>query len=306
MRTASAETRYDYDVVVVGGGPAGCSTGVFTARYGLDTAIFDRGRSSIRRCAYLGNYLGFPAGIDVETFCGLIHDHAEAAGCDVVKDVVESVGRRDGGGFTVTPQEGETVATERVVAAARYDAEFLRPLDSDGAMFASRDHGDGAGEQFDREYPDEDGATPIDGVYVAAPTVGTEAQAVTSAGQGARVARTLLADVRRERGFPETIAGHWDWNRSEAELDDEWSDRDRWRAYLDDRRPDDHEASDERWATLREREIERRLETHLSDEEIDRRARRGQKRLLDHLDDDLILEAARAIEAGREPSEGRD
>lgn len=51
---------FDYDVVIVGGGPAGCSAGVFTGRYGLDTVIFDRGRSSLRRCAYLENYLGFP------------------------------------------------------------------------------------------------------------------------------------------------------------------------------------------------------------------------------------------------------
>jgi len=53
---------FDHDVVVVGGGPAGCAAGVFTARYGLDTMIFDRGRSSIQRCAYLENYLGFPRG----------------------------------------------------------------------------------------------------------------------------------------------------------------------------------------------------------------------------------------------------
>lgn len=46
------------DVVVVGGGPAGCSTAVFTARYDLDTAVFDRGASSIDRCAYLANHLG--------------------------------------------------------------------------------------------------------------------------------------------------------------------------------------------------------------------------------------------------------
>ena len=55
------------DVVVIGGGPAGCAAGIFTARYGLDTVLFDRGRSSIQRCAHLENYLGFPAGIDVET-----------------------------------------------------------------------------------------------------------------------------------------------------------------------------------------------------------------------------------------------
>lgn len=81
----------DRDVVAVGGGPAGCSAGVFTARYGLDTLIFDRGRSSIQRCAHLENALEVPAAI--ETHSVLTHDHAEAAGCEFV----ESAERRAGG-----------------------------------------------------------------------------------------------------------------------------------------------------------------------------------------------------------------
>ena len=81
----------EYDVVVVGGGPAGCSAGVFTARDDLDTVVFDRGNSSLRRCAYLENYLGFPAGIDIETFSALAQDHAETAGCEVVDDLVVGV-----------------------------------------------------------------------------------------------------------------------------------------------------------------------------------------------------------------------
>ena len=56
-----------HDVVIVGGGPAGCSAGVFCAREGLDTVMFDRGRSSIQRCAHLENFLGFPKGIDIDT-----------------------------------------------------------------------------------------------------------------------------------------------------------------------------------------------------------------------------------------------
>lgn len=119
---SSEDGQYDYDVVVVGGGPAGSSAGVFTARYGLETAIFDRGRSSLKYCAYLENYLGFPAGIDIETFYGLMHDHAVEAGCDLVSDLVESVTRTDDQtGFIVEPQEGEPVTAARVIAATRYD-----------------------------------------------------------------------------------------------------------------------------------------------------------------------------------------
>lgn len=57
--TTNSPDDSEFDVVIVGGGPAGCSAGVFCAREGLDTVIFDRGRSSLQRCAHLENYLGF-------------------------------------------------------------------------------------------------------------------------------------------------------------------------------------------------------------------------------------------------------
>lgn len=287
----------DHDVAVVGGGPAGCSAGVFLARYGLRTAVFDRGSSSLRRCAYLENYPGFPGGIGVETFYGLLHDHAEEAGCEVVADMVEAV-ERDGNGFSVGTQDGRSVRARRVVAAARYDAEYLRPL-GDDAMFETHIHDGEEREYFDREYPDEDGRTLVDGLYVAAPAGEPEAQAVMAAGHGARVARSVIADVRRERGYPDSMAEHWDWIRRERDLDGEWADRERWEEYFDERLPEDHGLEEARLAELRDREVERRLDAYLPADEIERLKRRGQARLLEHFDDGLVLERAREIEANR-------
>ena len=296
----------DRDVVIVGGGPAGCSAGVFTARYGLDTVIFDRGRSSIRRCAFLENYLGFPAGIDVETFYGLMHDHAETAGCDLVSDLVESVDRADGDGFVVETQEGRRVTARRVVAATRYGGEYLRGLDDEAAMFETHAHGGEEHEHFDRSYADRDGTTPAEGLYVASPSDEADRQAIVAAGRGARVGLTVLADARRDRGYPDAFADHYDWLRRETELDGEWSDRDRWREWFADRAPDDADVSADRLAELRECEIDRRFETYFADDEIERRIARGQERLLDHVDDERILEAAREIEAEDESVEPGD
>jgi hypothetical protein len=294
--------EYDRDVVIVGGGPAGCAVGVFTARYGLDTVIFDRGRSSIQRCAFLENYLGFPAGVDVETLYGLIHDHAEEAGCEVIPDLVESVERTDEGGFVVDPQEGDSVTARRVVAATRYDGEYLRGLDDDAAMFETYEHDGETHETFDGEYADDDGKTPVEGLYVATPCT-EDRQAIMAAGRGARVGLRVVEDTRRERGYPESVSDHYDWRRQESDLDREWSDRDRWRDWFDDRLPDDHDLDEERRVELRERDIDRSFETYLTDEEIERRAVRGQKRLLDHIDDGLVLDAAREIDADRRASE---
>ncbi len=190
----------EWDVAVVGGGPAGCSAGVFTAREGLDTVVFDRGRSSLRQCAHLQNYLGFPAGIDIETFYALAHDHAEAAGCELVEDLVESVERADDGGFVLEPQSGEPVRATRVVAATRYDADYLRPLDDADEMYESHEHGGEEHEHFNRTYADADGRTPIEGLYVASPVEEWSTQAIAVAGFGALVGRHVVGEGRRDRG----------------------------------------------------------------------------------------------------------
>ncbi|WP_440767319.1 FAD-dependent oxidoreductase [Natronorubrum sp. DTA7] len=300
------EREYDYNVVVVGGGPAGCSVGLFTARYGLDTVIFDRGNSSIQRCAYLENYLGFPKGIGIEMFYGLMHDHAEEAGCELVSDLIESVTRTgDGNGFVVNPQEGDPVTARRVVAATRYDGEYMRPL-GDDAMFTTVEEDGEENEIFDREYAEIDGETPFEGLYIASPSEEASQQAITAAGRGSRVALRVLTDVRRERGYPDDIAETTDWMIRKAERTGEWAKRDRWREWLDEQRPADHGLDDETWRSLRERELDRQFDTVLSNEEIDERAALGQERLLDHIDDNRIIARAQELQADQNSAEADD
>lgn len=302
--TTRENTTFDHDVVIVGGGPAGCSAGVFAARYDLDTVIFDRGRSSIQQCAYLENYLGFPGGLDIEMLYGLMHDHAEEAGCEIVPDLVESVERADDSEcLIVSTQEGKQVTARRVVAATRYDGEYLRGLDDEEEMFETHDHGGEEHEHFDRSYAEDDGTTPIAGLYVASPTEKADHQAIMAAGRGAQVGITLVEEVRQERGYPDSIASHYDWARQETELTDEWRDRDRWREFFHDRVSGDHDLDEAKLIELREREIDRRFETYLSADEIERRVEHGHRRLLKHIDDDLILEAARDIDAKRQSPE---
>ncbi|NHX36293.1 MULTISPECIES: FAD-dependent oxidoreductase [Halolamina] len=306
MANQSGEEAFDHDVVVVGGGPAGCAAGVFTARYGLETEIFDRGRSSIQQCAHLENYLGFPGGIDVATFGDLIHDQAESAGCAIVPDLVESVERADDDGFLVEPQTGEPVTARRVIAATRYGGEYLRGLDDEDAMFETHEYDGETEEYFDKQYAESDGTTPVDGLFIASPYAETSPQAIMAAGHGARVGVAVVEAVRREQGYPDSVADYYDWVRPESERTGEWSDRDRWREFFENRFPDDHELSPNRVAEIREREIDRRFDMYISEEEAERRATAGQRRLLDHIDDDLVVEAAREIEAEREESAATD
>ncbi|WP_267643608.1 FAD-dependent oxidoreductase [Haloarchaeobius amylolyticus] len=300
MPTEQGAQTHDFDVVIVGGGPAGTAAGVFTARYGLDTAVFDRGRSSIQQCAHLENYPGFPAGIDIETLYALLHDHVEEAGCELVADMVESVTRtEDGAGFVVELQDGEAVTATRVVAATRYDGEYMRPLVGDEAFF-THEHDGEEHTHFDRAYPEMDGTTPVDGLYVASPAEETDRQAIVAAGRGARVALTVVDDIRAEQGFFDPVVDHYDWLRRESSLEGEWAERERWVQWAEENRPEDHDLADDEWEELRDREIDRRFETYISDDEVDRRAEAAHDRLLEHLDDDRILAYARQLEAERE------
>jgi hypothetical protein len=291
----------DVDVAVVGGGPSGSGVAVFTARYGFDTAVFDRGNAALPRAAIVENYPGFPGGIDPETLAALFEDHVREAGAEYVADHVTAVTRAEdrADAFVVETQDERELTARYVVAASWYDGEYLRPLVGDGA-FEVHDHGEGAHEHFDPDYADSDGRTPVDGLYVAAPAGERNAQAIVAAGHGAHVARTLTEDHRRARGYPDGVAEHYDWLRPASIFDDEWGERDRWREWFHDRVPDDHGTDEDRLVELRERYIDDAFATRRTDDEIETLRNRAHDRLLDHIDDDRILERAREIESGRE------
>jgi hypothetical protein len=280
----------DRDVVVVGGGPAGSSAAVFTARYGLDTLVFDRGNAALQRCAHLENYLGFPAGIDVETFSALAHEHVEEAGAEYVLETVAAV-ESECEHFLVESQDGRSVTTRYLVAAAWYDGSYLRPL-GDAAMFEEHEHHGEREERFDPDYPDADGRTPVDGLYVTAPADDRNAQAVVSAGQGAHVARCLIEDHRRARGYPEgVLAAHYDWLRPESEFAGEWADRDRWREFFENEAGENWDPDDERLVELRERYVDQAFGTRLSEAEVAKRRERGLRRLVQTVGTDRVLDA---------------
>jgi hypothetical protein len=268
----------DAAVAVVGGGPAGCSAALFTARYGLETIVFDRGRSSLAECAHLENYLGFPAGIDVETAYDLAHEHVRTAGGTIHTALVERV-EPAADGLALTTDEGNRHTAATVVAATRYDGAYLEPALGSDAV--------GDADVLDPAVVDDDGGTAVDGLYVATPAGERDEQAIEAAGRGARVARTLLADWRHDQGLPDAVATHRDWARREDRLTEEWADRERWDAWFDERLPADAAVD----AATRTAEIDRIRASYLTAEERDAKRHDAHRRLAAALDTDAVLEA---------------
>ena len=253
VRTDKVDAPADeeYEVAVVGGGASGLAAAVFTARYGLDTVVLDRGASAIRRCYAVENYLGF-LGIDPESFLALARGHIRYEGGEVVDRQVRRVEREDGAFHVRTDGDaGADLCADYVVAATAYDADYLAGL-RDGEFHDEGDHPVDADEAT--------GRTDVDGLYVAGWLSGGPHQVLISAGHGARVAKALVRDYRvNEEGFWEEVAPFWDWCAEEGTYGgEEWEAHvDEW---IDERIPEDRDLDEERVAAVRRAIKEERLD----------------------------------------------
>ncbi|WP_418284276.1 FAD-binding protein [Halorubrum sp. DTA46] len=188
------------DVVVVGGGVAGLSAAVFTARQGLDTLIVDTGESLLRRNAHLENFPGFPAGVNARQLLDLIGEQAENAGADRLDARVTRLASAvaeperddpddrsdtdDTTRFAVETADGDVIRTRYVVAATKNEVGYLTDIDGVGIVDRGKAYVD----------VDERGRTGVNGLYAAGRLAEKPHQAAVCAGHGAEVAVTLLED----------------------------------------------------------------------------------------------------------------
>jgi len=75
-----------YDVIIIGGGPAGLSAGIYTARDRFQSLLLERGiiGGQIVNAEVVENYPGFPEGISGEELTRLMHEQATKYGLETV------------------------------------------------------------------------------------------------------------------------------------------------------------------------------------------------------------------------------
>jgi thioredoxin reductase len=169
------------DVAVVGGGPAGLSAGLFTAKNGLETAVFDTDETWMHK-AHLFNYLGVRS-IDGGEFMELARGQTEDRGAELIEEEVESIEKGEDG-FTVTA-DGEYEA-DYVVLATGADRSLAEDL---GCEFSDDDTVEAT---LGME-------TSVEGLYATGAMVRAEEwQAVISAGDGAAAALNILSTEKGE------------------------------------------------------------------------------------------------------------
>ena len=108
----------NYDVLIVGGGLAGMTAGMYAARYGLRTAIVERmmGGASIINIEKIENFPGFPEGISGAELGPAVQEQAMNAGADFIMGDTAKITKD--GDYRVVTSDAENHRAKAVIIAA--------------------------------------------------------------------------------------------------------------------------------------------------------------------------------------------
>jgi thioredoxin reductase (NADPH) len=119
LGVAAAPAQDHYDLVVVGGGPAGLAAAVYGASEGLKTVMVEREApgGQAGQSSRIENYLGFPAGLSGSDLARRATDQARRLGAELLT-VMEAVGLRVEGSARLVELSGGGVLSASCVIVA--------------------------------------------------------------------------------------------------------------------------------------------------------------------------------------------
>jgi len=106
-----------YDIIIIGGGPAGLSAGLYASRAGLKTLLLERSMlgGQITNSEHVENYPGFPDGIPGFDLIELMRAQAEKFGLEIRYAEVQSATLK-GSSKKLSTAEGEFQAKAVIIA----------------------------------------------------------------------------------------------------------------------------------------------------------------------------------------------
>jgi thioredoxin reductase (NADPH) len=141
----NAPSQSEYDVAIVGAGPAGLAAAVYAASDGLSTLVVERdlpgGQAS--HTSLIENFFGFPGGIGGAELARLAGRQAESFGAELAfLQPVESSRIVDGEPFEITLAGGQQVRADVAIASPgmewrRLDAEGMEDLLGRGVYYGA-------------------------------------------------------------------------------------------------------------------------------------------------------------------------
>jgi len=88
-----AKEMTKYEVIIIGGGPAGLTSGLYASRAGLKSLLIERGifGGQIVNARQVDNYPGFPEGVSGFELASLMHEQAIRYGLETVNSEVTAI-----------------------------------------------------------------------------------------------------------------------------------------------------------------------------------------------------------------------
>ncbi len=116
-----------YDVIIVGGGPAGLTAAVYCGRSGKSVLVLEGGAygGQMTLTHEIENYPAFPGGVTGEKLSALMRDQAKSCGAELKREKAKEI---DLSSKTVTTRKG-TYRAENIILAM---GASPRPLGADG------------------------------------------------------------------------------------------------------------------------------------------------------------------------------
>lgn len=124
----SASPGPTMDCLIIGGGPAGLTAAIYLARFHLQVAVVDEGKSRALLIPESHNLPGFPSGISGAAFLSLQREHALLYGAAIAHGRVEDLALSPAG---FTARTSEASWTARFVLLATGVTNRRPPLDDD-------------------------------------------------------------------------------------------------------------------------------------------------------------------------------
>ena len=112
-------SRSIYDILVLGGGPAGLSAAIYAAREGMDALVLERGALGGQAGAteQIDNYPGFPDGIRGEELAARLVAHAKRYGVEMVTAADVTAVTREPDCVMVTTASGDRYGAPAAIVA---------------------------------------------------------------------------------------------------------------------------------------------------------------------------------------------
>ena len=119
---------FDYDCLVIGGGPAGLTAAIYLTRYHLSLKVMDAGKSRAGWIPCTHNHAGFPDGISGKELLRLMREQAQKYGASIETGRVSRLDRIEGG---FQAEWGSGCVTARKVLLATGVTNRRPPMDED-------------------------------------------------------------------------------------------------------------------------------------------------------------------------------